>query len=111
MNIQPASLRTRPRRTATPRPTRAAHRRTISAWMPQIDERVDPAEARATVEIRRWVEIMGVPFVLAAVFFGAAINSGQQWLMGPAVVLGPTLMIIALVYVMLSHDGNTDGGR
>ncbi len=99
----------RVRRTAViaHRPSRAEHRMVVGARASL--EPIDPAVAQAEAEIRRWVELLATPFVLAAVFFGAAVSTGQQWLMVPAIVLGPILMVITLVFVMLTCDTNNEG--
>jgi hypothetical protein len=59
------------------------------------------------LELRRWVFGLGTPFVLAAVFFGAAISTENQNWIGPAVVLGPILMMFAFIYLLLTSDANS----
>ncbi len=64
--------------------------------------------ALASREMLRWVRWLGIPFVLAAVFFAAAIGTGQMWLMGLAWGLGPELMILGYIYLSLTSEANTE---
>jgi hypothetical protein len=63
----------------------------------------------ADAEIERWVGLLIVPFAISAAFFGLALSTGTEWPMAPAVLLGPTLMIVAYIYLMLSGDTNAAG--
>jgi hypothetical protein len=59
-------------------------------------------------EMLRWVRWLGIPFVLGAVFFAAAIGTGQMWLMGLAWGFGPELMILAYIYLSITSEANTE---
>jgi len=60
----------------------------------------------AIAEEHRWLLALGIPFVVAAACFAAAIGTGWIWLMGPTLVLGPMLIIIGFIYLSLSSDAN-----
>src|SRR3954469_20752677 len=55
-----------------------------------------PGEA---AEIRRWLVLLLPPFVVSAAIFAAAIGTGIQWLIGPALAIGPMLLILAFIYL------------
>jgi len=50
--------------------------------------------------------MLGLPFVASASFFAATIGTGTLWLLAPAMVLGPALLILAFVYLAISSDSN-----
>ena len=54
----------------------------------------------------RWLVLLGIPFVVGGALFGAAISSGQMWLLGPAAVFGPGVMILGFTYLALTSDTN-----
>ena len=54
----------------------------------------------------RWLILLGIPFVVGGALFGAAIATGQMWLLGPASVFGPGAMILGFTYLGLSSDTN-----
>jgi hypothetical protein len=60
----------------------------------------------ALAEEHRWLLMLVIPFAVSAAVFGAAIGTGLLWLMGPAAVLGPGLIIIGFVYLGLTSDKN-----
>ena len=62
--------------------------------------------AQAATELRRWYVFLGLPFLLAASFFMAAIGTGHLWLIGGTLVTGPGLLIAAFIYLALSSDTN-----
>jgi hypothetical protein len=62
--------------------------------------------AQAATELRRWYVFLGLPFLLAASFFMAAIGTGHLWLIGGTLVTGPGLLIMAFIYLGLSSDTN-----
>jgi hypothetical protein len=66
-----------------------------------------PAAAEGR-ELMRWVRWLGIPFVLSAVFFGAAIGTGQLWLMGLAWGFGPELIILGYIYLSISSEANSE---
>ena len=77
-------------------------------------EQIKPAEVTQTAasasssEISRWVRWIGIPFVVAAAFFGAAIGTGITWFMGVAFGVGPELMIVGYIYLSLTSDSNSE---
>jgi len=91
------------------RPTRAEHRRRAEARRLASLTAADPAAAIATAEIHRWVGLLLTPLAVSAAFFGLALGTGTEWPMVPAVLLGPTLMIVAYIYLMLTCDTNDAG--
>ena len=54
----------------------------------------------------RWLVLLGIPFVVGGALFGAGISSGQMWLLGPAAVFGPGVMILGFTYLALTSDTN-----
>ncbi len=105
-HAQPTRPRTRRPAVIERRQSRREHRGSTAPRRAESLQPLAPAVVVAQAVTRRWVTLLGIPFVLAVVFFSAAISSGQEWLMGPAVVLGPTLLILAYIYLMLSDDTN-----
>ena len=79
----------------------------------QLAEAPEPAVAALNpfpdegAEIKRWSLVLGLPFVLSAAFFMAVLATGQQWLIGGALLTGPGLLIMAVIYLSLTSD--TDG--
>ncbi|HWB22873.1 MAG TPA: hypothetical protein VG652_08290 [Gaiellaceae bacterium] len=61
-----------------------------------------------SVEERRWLLMLGLPFIASASFFAATIGTGALWLLAPAMVLGPALLILAFVYLSITSDSNGD---
>jgi hypothetical protein len=56
----------------------------------------------------RWWKLLGIPFVLGALFFGLAVGLGAEWPMIPAFMLGPFLFAACLLFLMLSSDSNAE---
>ena len=54
----------------------------------------------------RWLILLGIPFILGGALFGAAVATGEMWLLGPASVLGPGALILGFTYLGLSSDTN-----
>lgn len=54
----------------------------------------------------RWLILLGIPFVIGGTLFGAAISTGQMWLLGPASLFGPGAMILGFTYLALTSDTN-----
>jgi hypothetical protein len=65
-----------------------------------------PSASVEATEERRWLLMLGLPFVASASFFAATIGTGTLWLLAPAMVLGPALLILAFVYLAISSDSN-----
>ncbi len=59
-----------------------------------------------SVEERRWLLMLGLPFVASSCFFAATIGTGILWLLAPAMIFGPGLLILAFVYLGISSDTN-----
>jgi len=67
----------------------------------QTDRYVD-----ADREQVRWMRILGIPFFAASAFIAAALGGAGSWFMGAAIVCGPGVGVLALVYLALSSDIN-----
>lgn len=63
--------------------------------------------AGETAEINRWAILLGIPFVLASLFFMAMLATGEAWLVAGSLVTGPGLLIAAVIYLSLSSDSNS----
>lgn len=59
-------------------------------------------------EERRWVVLLGLPAVGAAICVAIAVSTSHAWVFGGAVLLGPGGVLAAIVYLALSTD--TSGG-
>jgi len=84
-----------------PRPTD-----TIPEDVPSVVSPPDHAP-EAVAEEHRWLLLLTTPFLLGAAFFALAVGTGQLWLMGPAMVLGPGALIAMFVYLGLSSEANS----
>jgi hypothetical protein len=73
--------------------------------VPELEALTDHSR-QAVAEERRWLLLLLPPFLVGAAFFAAAVGTGLLWLMGPALVLGPGLLILAFVYLGLTSDLN-----
>jgi hypothetical protein len=62
--------------------------------------------AVAAKELRRWVAWLGGSMLGACVFTGAALGVLGAWLIAPAIVIGPGVSGIALIWLALSSDTN-----
>jgi hypothetical protein len=60
----------------------------------------------AAAEARRWITALGIPMIVAAAFTAAALAGLGAWLIAPAIVVGPGLGGIALIWLALSTDTN-----
>jgi hypothetical protein len=86
---------------ATPRP------RTSLPEPAALELAPEPAEAFSTSEVHRWVAVLVVPFILGAFFFALAVGLGEEWLIAPAFLLGPLVMISSYIYLSLTSEANT----
>ncbi len=86
----------------THRPPLAMRPRTISTV------RDSPAISMSVAarEQRRWISVLAVPFILSSSFFAATIGTGILWLLAPAMVFGPGLLILAFIYLSITSDSN-----
>jgi|SRR5579862_432616 len=57
-------------------------------------------------EEHRWLRMLCPPLALSAAAFAAAVATGQQWLIGAALLLGPMVIIIGFIYLGLTSDTN-----
>ena len=73
-----------------------------------VEPAPDEAPSFADHEIRRWLAVLGVSFVLGAVFFALAIALDAAWPIAPAFLLGPLVMISGYVYLSLTSEANTE---
>ena len=64
------------------------------------DEGLDGTEAK------RWLMLLGVPFVVGGALFAIAIGTGHMWMLGPASVFGPGAIILGFTYLGLTADTN-----
>jgi hypothetical protein len=62
--------------------------------------------AEASAEVNRWAILMGIPFILSALFFMGAIATGREWLIGGSLFTGPGLLVAAVIYLGMSSDTN-----
>jgi hypothetical protein len=60
----------------------------------------------ATEELRRWIAWLGSSLILAAVFTALALAGGGAWFILPAIIVGPGIGGIALIWLALSSDTN-----
>ena len=59
-----------------------------------------------TTEMNRWLRMLVPPFLLSGTAFALAIATGWQWLIGVALFVGPTFIILAFIYLGLSSESN-----
>jgi hypothetical protein len=60
----------------------------------------------ALKEMRRWVTVLGGLMLVACAFTAAALAGLGAWLLLPAIIVGPGLGGIALIWLALSSDTN-----
>jgi len=60
----------------------------------------------AAKELRRWLLALGIPMIAACAFTAAALGGLGAWLLAPAIVVGPGIGGIALIWLALSTDTN-----
>ncbi len=101
MHVTPAQPRVAPVRTPTTRP----HQGLIERAAPDATLAADQS-ALAAAELRRWALFLGVPFLLSAVFFMAAIGTDTLWPIGGSLLTGPGLLVAAVIYLGISSDTN-----
>ena len=66
----------------------------------------DAEEGLEEPEAKRWLLLLGVPFVIGGALFGLSIATDQMWMLVLAGIFGPGAMILGFTYLALSHDGN-----
>lgn len=62
--------------------------------------------AAAAKELRRWIAWLGGSLVAASFFTALALAGVSPWMILPAILVGPGLGGIALIYLALSSDTN-----
>jgi hypothetical protein len=62
--------------------------------------------AVAAKELRRWLAWLGGSLLGACVFTAAALAGLGAWLIAPAIIIGPGVGGVALVWLALSSDTN-----
>src|SRR5215218_4819614 len=61
----------------------------------------------AAKELRRWFAWLGGSLIGAAIFTAAALAGAGPWMILPAIIVGPGLGGIALIWLALSSDTNS----
>jgi hypothetical protein len=64
------------------------------------------SHAAAQQELRRWMAWLGLPALTACVFLAASLAGLGAWLLAPAIVIGPGVGGVALIWLALSSDTN-----
>ena len=60
----------------------------------------------AAKELRRWIAWLGIPALVACACTAAALAGAGVWMLGLAIVAGPGIGGIALIWLALSSDTN-----
>jgi hypothetical protein len=60
----------------------------------------------AAKELRRWIAWLGSSLILAAVFTAIALAGGGAWFILPAIIVGPGIGGVALIWLAISSDTN-----
>ncbi|MBV8081234.1 MAG: hypothetical protein JO186_12770 [Actinobacteria bacterium] len=84
-----------------PKPTIVAERPPRAA-APEVVSRFEIE----TAEMNRWLRMLVPPFFLSGTAFAFAIATGWQWLIGVALFVGPTFIILAFIYLGLTSESN-----
>ena len=67
--------------------------------------------AAAAKEVRRWIAWLGGAMIAAAIFIGLALAGVSEWFILPAILAGPGVGGIALIWLALSSDTNRLAGE
>jgi hypothetical protein len=62
-----------------------------------------------SAEMRRWITVLGTLTLVACAFTAASLAGLGAWLLAPAIVVGPGLGGIALIWLALTSDTNAGG--
>jgi threonine/homoserine/homoserine lactone efflux protein len=62
--------------------------------------------AAAAKELRRWVAWLGGSMLGACVFTAAALSGLGAWLIAPAIIIGPGIGGVSLIWLALTSDTN-----
>jgi hypothetical protein len=57
-------------------------------------------------EAKRWLLLLGVPFIVGGALFAIGITTGKMWMLGPASLFGPGAIILGFTYLALTSDTN-----
>ena len=63
--------------------------------------------AVAAKEMRRWVAWLGGSLIAASFFTALALAGVSEWMILPAMLVGPGVGAVALVWLALSSDTNS----
>jgi len=58
-------------------------------------------------EAKRWLMLLGVPFIVGGALFAIAIGTNTMWMLAFACLFGPGAMILGFTYLGLSRDANS----
>lgn len=58
-------------------------------------------------EQARWMLWLGVPFLAACASVALTFATGLAWVLTPAIILGPGVCILLLVYLAMTSDTHT----
>ena len=77
----------------------------IDYW--RLELTVSTVEAAvAAKEVRRWVAWLGGALIGSCIFTAAALAGLGAWLLAPAIIIGPGIGGIALVWLAITTDTN-----
>jgi hypothetical protein len=57
-------------------------------------------------EARRWLMLLGVPFIVGGALFATALGTDTMWLLLVAGLFGPGAIILGFTYLGLTSDTN-----
>jgi len=63
--------------------------------------------AVAAKEMRRWIAWLGGSLIAASVFTALALAGVSEWMILPAILVGPGVGGVALVWLAISSDTNS----
>ena len=61
-----------------------------------------------SAEMHRWLRLLVPPFILSGMFFALAIGTDTPELIAPALFFGPSLIILAFIYLGLTSESNSE---
>lgn len=64
------------------------------------------SHALAAKEVRRWLAWLGIPGLLACIFFAASLAGLGVWLLALAIIAGPGVGGVALIWLAITSDTN-----
>jgi len=57
-------------------------------------------------EVRRWLTFAGLPMLAACVCVGLAFGTSFRWLYGGAILFGPGIGVLMIIYLAITSDTN-----